>query len=168
MTIKLLKHTHEDIDLFYTSSMISDMELHNEIKKGVACWSIVKHFIEDIPNYNAIVNAYAKKNNLERVAILAAHGEEIKSNWHYFNGTSSYSIQSWINKMDGKYKALILNVCNPEKNSIQSKKSIVLHPNDFISNRLLMQEAVPIELFLPGTGYVDSYIIEEELNKLKD
>jgi hypothetical protein len=70
--------------------------------------------------------------------------------------------------MDGKYKALILNVCNPRNNSIKSKKSIILHPNGVISNRLLAQEVVPIELFLPGIGYIDSYMIEEEVKKLRE
>ena len=168
MAIKLLTHTHEDIDLFYTSDMISNMGLYNEMERGVACWSTVKQVIENVPNYNAIVNAYSKKNNLERVAILAAHGEEIKFNWHYFDGDSSSPIQNWINKMDGKYKALILNVCNPRNNSIKSKKSIILHPNGVISNRLLAQEVVPIELFLPGIGYIDSYMIEEEVKKLRE
>jgi hypothetical protein len=70
--------------------------------------------------------------------------------------------------MDGRYNLLILDVCNPKNSSIKSKKSLVMHPNGSISNRLLMQELVQLELFIPNSGYFDSYFLEEELKKLEE
>ncbi len=151
---KLLQHTHQNIDLFYTDEIKEERQLYSEMEKEIACWTIVKHFIEDNPKYNEIVKNYSKEKNLEKIAILSAHGENIKDSWYYFNEDSGSPIQKWINKMDGKYNALILDVCNPGYNEILSEKSIVLHPEGEISNITLARGEVPIRLFLPNSGYI--------------
>ena len=69
--------------------------------------------------------------------------------------------------MDGKYKALILYSCNPGRNEITSEKSPVLVPNEKYSHVLLLKGRVQVELFLPKTGYIDSYMIEKEIENLK-
>jgi hypothetical protein len=168
MAVKLLNYAYKDIDLFYTEEMIEEKELYDKNKLDISCWKTVEHFIEENKAYSSIINNYSKKNSLEKIAILTAHGEDVKDSWHYFDKDNSSSVQRWINRMDGKYKVLILDICNLENHLIKSEKSIVLHPNGPISNLLLMQNMVPIEIFLPGTGYIDSYIIEEELKKLSD
>jgi hypothetical protein len=173
MSSKLLKYNspnsdHKNIDFFYSLDMKDDMELHDEMALDIASWKTVENFIEMNPDYKKLIDVYAKKNNLEGIAILAAHGEKIKNSWFYFNGNAGHPIQKWIDINDGKYKALILYSCNPGKNEIKSNKTPVLAPNEIFSHRLLDKGKVQIELFMPGTGYLDSYMIEEEMKKWGD
>jgi hypothetical protein len=161
MTVNLLKYTYKDIDLFYSDEMKEQEKLDNEISLEVTAMMAVKNLLEQNKEYSELVETYAKKNSLENIAILYAHGEEINNKWHYFSNDKAFSVQRWINKMDGKYKALIIYSCNPGGNEITSKKSIVLAPNRLYSGKIARHGEVNIELFLPGTGYVDSYMIEE-------
>jgi hypothetical protein len=168
MTVKLLKYSGKHADLFYTPEIIEKNELYSEERLKDTCLRTVENYIEKNPDYNKIVEAYAKKNNLERIAILTANGGNIGNTWCYFNYKTATPIQSWINEMDGNYKVLILDLCNPQVSTIKSKKSIVLHPNSNVSNKLLTKQEVNIDLFLPGSGYFDSYFLEEELEKLRE
>jgi hypothetical protein len=168
MGLKLLKHTNRDIDLFYTQEMIEDRELCNKQSLDVACWRAEANFIEKNSDYLKIIQENFKKTGLEKKAILTAHGDSIKEHWYFFNEDAGYPVQRWINEMEGKYNLIILDVCNPKKSKINSEKSVVIHPNGGISNRLLMQEKAQLELYLPGIGYLDSYLFEEQLKKLKE
>lgn len=167
MTSKLFEYTYGDITLFYSKDIKEEHELNRKVDLDTISFNILRNFLELNSNYNTLVETYAKKKGLENIAILMAHGNEIKNKWHYFNEDKSFSVQSWINKMDGKYKALIIDSCNPGRNVIKSKKSPVLVPNETYSNQLFDKDRVQIEFFLPEVGYIDSYMIEEELEKLK-
>lgn len=167
MALKLLKHTYKKIDLFYSHDMKEDLMLDNEMSLEIISWRTIEIFLEDNLEYDKLINVYAKKNNLERIAILLAHGQKIKNKWFYFNEDKISSVQGWINNLDGKYKVLILHSCNPGRDEIYSKKSPVLAPNEIYNNLLLEEGKVQIELFMPGSGYIDSYLIEEELKKLE-
>ncbi len=167
MGLKLLKHSNKNIDIFYTTEMLEDRELLNKLSLNVACDRTEENFINKNPDYIKIIKENSKKTGLENIAILTAHGDNIRNNWFYFNEDAGSPIQHWINEVDGKYNALILDVCNPKNSSITSEKSVVIHPNGGVSNRLLMQDRVQMELYLPGIGYLDSYLFEEQLEKLK-
>ena len=164
---KLLKYTHKNTDMFYTRDMEDERRLDNKCVLELITSQTVENFLGFNEEYNELIEAYAKKNNLERIAILLAHGDEINKKWCYLNGHGNFSVQSWINKMDGKYKLLILHTCNPGRNEITSEKSPVLVPNEKYSYASSLRGRVQIELFLPKTGYVDSYMMEKELEKLK-
>ena len=168
MSLKLLKHTNKDIDIFYTYEMVEDRGLSNKISLDVACYRTEENFIGKNDDYKNIIKENSKKTGLERIAILTAHGDSIRNNWFYFNEDAGSPIQHWIDEVDGKYNVLILDVCNPKNSQISSENSIVIHPNGGVSNRLLMQDLVQLELYLPGIGYLDSYLFEEQLKKLKE
>lgn len=165
---KLLQYKYKDIDFFYTRDMKEESGLNNKSVLDTIASETAKNFLKLNKEYSELIEVYANKNNLEKIAILMAHGENINKKWHYANEYNSFPVQSWINKMDGKYKVLIIYTCNPGRNEITSKKSPVLVPNGIYSNASLEKGKVQIELFLPGTGYVDSYLIEEEMEKLKE
>lgn len=173
MELKLDKYTYfrknpqeENIDVFYTSDMKDEIELSDEMDLEIFSWQTVEKFLNLNTDYNQLIEAYAKKNNLENIAILAAHTKKIKDSWFYFNEDMGSSVQGWINGVDGKYKALILFSCNPEENEVHSEKSPIITPEDFVG-RYIYNERIPISLYLPGKGNIDSYLIEEELKKLK-
>jgi hypothetical protein len=173
MALKLDKYTYfekipkkENIDVFYTSDMKEEMELYGEMNLEIFSWQNAEKFLNLNTDYNKLIEAYAKKNNLKNIAILAAHTKKIKDSWFYFNEDSGSSVQRWINSVDGKYKALILFSCNPEENEIHSKKSPIITPENF-PGRYIYNERIPISLYLPRKGNIDSYLIEEELRKLK-
>ena len=172
MVSKLLKHSTDNveygkIDFFYSPDMKEDIELHDENALNIVAWTTLDAFIGLNPEYNEIVEANAKKNNLERIAILAAHGTEKESKWVYFVNEDAKSMQRWVSSVDGKYKAIILYSCNPGSNEIYTRKTPIIAPNETFSHRLLNQGKVQIELIMPETGHVDSYMLEEELRKLQ-
>lgn len=164
---KLFQHTHKEIDMFYTKDIKEERAFKNKCVLDLIASETARDFLKFNKEYEELIEIYAKKNNLERIAILLAHGDEVDNTWCYYNGDKAFSVQNWINNMDGKYKALILYSCNPGGNEITSIKSPVLVSNKEYSHALLLKGRVQIELFLPGSGYVDSYMIEEELKNLK-
>jgi hypothetical protein len=168
MKDKLLHYKHKDIDLFYSPEMKEEHQLNDEWDFNLVCERTVNDFLTLNKEHNELIEAYAKKNNLEGIAILMAHADTIDKKFRYYiNDTKTPCVQSWINKMDGKYKALIMYACNPEADDIVTKKSPVLFPNNVYSGLKVMEGKVQIDLFLPKVGYVDPYMIGEEMEKLK-
>jgi hypothetical protein len=172
MTSKLIKYSADNaeygrIDFFYSPDMKEDIELHDETALDIVAWTTIDAFLGMNQEYNKIVEANAKKNNLEKIAILAAHGQDKNNKWVYFVNEEAKSMQRWISSMDGKYKAIILYSCNPGRNEVYTRKTPIIAPNETFSHKLLNQGKVQIELVMPGTGHVDSYMLEEELRKLE-
>jgi hypothetical protein len=70
--------------------------------------------------------------------------------------------------MDGKYANIILSSCNPGSHEISSKKSAVFAYN-YLHSWIRQEEGDgKMELFIPNVGYIDSYTIDYELEKLKE
>ena len=173
MVSKLIKYSTDNveygkIDFFYSPDMKEHLELNEETDLDIAAWTTVDIFIEMNQEYKKIVEANAKKNNLEKIAILAAHGGDKNNKWVYFVNENAKSMQRWISSVDGKYKAIILYSCNPGRNEICTRKTPIIAPNEILSNKTLNQGRVQIELIMPETGHVDSYMLEEELKKLQE
>ena len=164
---KLFKHACKDIDIFYTPDTKKEMGLKSEIYLDIVASKTVENFLGLNPDYNELIDFYAHKNNLERIAILMAHGDEFNGKWCYFDNEKSVPVQNWINRMDGKYRVLILSSCNPGRSTIESKKSPILVPNESYSPMLSLSGKVQVELFLPEKGYIDSYLMEGELKKIR-
>jgi hypothetical protein len=172
MVEKLLKHSinnvdYGKIDFFYSPDMKEDIMLHDKTALDIVAWTTVDAFLGMNPEYNKIVEANSKKKNLEKIAILAAHGTEKDRKWVYFVNETTKSMQRWISSMDGKYKAIILYSCNPGRNEVYTRETPIIAPNETFSHRLLNQGKVQIELVMPGTGHVDCYMLEEELKKVQ-
>lgn len=112
-----------------------------------------------------LVDLFGKIHNLDRYALLAAHGDEY-GQWTYFDEGKEHTVQSWINKVDGKYSGILLCVCNPENYTPSSKKSVLLVPDNDIDLRNSNQNCI-FSLILPEIGEVSSYTIDYEINNLK-
>ncbi len=167
MKSALLKYTFEDVDLFYTDEIKRDFELDSEMYLDNLISTISINFLERDSKYKKLVDLYSKKHNLSRKAILSAHGDSIISKWYYYDGTSGFQVQDWINQMDGKYAILILHCCNPGSHEIYSKKSAVLASNFIYSELRQNIGDGKVELYIPKIGYIDPYIADSELKQMK-
>ena len=154
---KLLKYNYKDIDFFYSEDMKEQGGLENVLDLESFTFATIHKSLILNKEHKELINDYVEKNNLEGIAILYANGDSIEDKWCYVKGEETHSIQRWISQKDGKYKLLIIDVDNPGRHKIISKKSPIL----------MLQKEGQIELFLPGTGYVDSCLIHEEFMKLK-
>ena len=164
----LFRYTNGKLDFFYSKDMKEEDGLDNELSLEIVSSDALNRLLRALSERQAeLINLYSKKNNLERIAVLHAHGDSEGNKWVYYNGENSHSMQRWIGQQDGKYKIIILTSCNPGQNEINSKKSIVLAPNK--THCMIDFEAgnVQLELFVPGIGYVNNYIVDDEIEKLK-
>jgi len=147
MKPNIFKYTLGEVDFFYNKDF-------DDPSMGIDEHYFFKHIIERIlddslPKLKESIDLHAEKNNLERIAILNVKGDVRNKKWCYSDGENLFSVQSWINKMDGKYKLLILKVCNEKGHGISSKKSIVCFPNKVYSARGCKHGEVRLELFVP-------------------
>lgn len=134
MKPKLSKYILNDVDFFYSEDFDDPLI---EIGERYFFELIIEKTLEDFlpPKFKELVDLYSKENKLERIAILDAHGDVKDKKWCYSNGKNLFSVQSWINKMDGKYKLLILKVCNEKGHGISSKESVVCFPSKAYSGK---------------------------------
>ena len=180
MKPKLSQYTLKDVDLFYSKdfdrestedSMREVFDDHSiEIDEPYFFQLLIESTLRNFLPLKALelVNLYAKQNSLEGIAILNAHGDMNNDKWCYSDAENLFSVQSWVNKMDGKYKALLLKVCNEEGKEVSSKRSIIFHPNEVYSSEDQRVGEVQVELFVPGRGYVNDYLIDSEIKRLKE
>lgn len=114
------------------------------------------------------VGLYGKLHKMSGYGILNAHGCTIGKSWAYCDeGDDYFSVQDWINQNDGKYAALILSVCNEDANEIHSQKSLVISPNNIISGAAAQIGGLfQNEIYYPRKGYVGSYCIDSEMERL--
>ncbi len=126
---------------------------------------ILYEFLKD--NIGDYVNMYSKVTGLEGFGLLYAHGVDSVKGWRFSDCNKSHSVQRWINEMDGRYNALVIDVCNPKSRRVYSKKSLVVAPNGVYSGLRQCVGMVQVELFVPKIGYLDGYIFDAELEDLK-
>ena len=143
-------------------------ELKSEVALEIISDEIETYFYSELdPRQKKLVDLNAKKNNLEKIAALYIHGDSVDKEWHYVNGNKTSPIQKWINEMDGKYKLIILSTCNPGRHEIYSKKSCIFATNENYNKSKLEMGEVQMELYVPEIGYIDNYIIDSELERIK-
>ncbi|MEM4244867.1 MAG: hypothetical protein QW404_02500 [Candidatus Nanoarchaeia archaeon] len=150
---------------------VSD-DLIKEFEEDVGCFDedlniemVLEDFVKgDIKEY---VSLYSKLSGLKGFGLLYAHGQESVRGWRYTDKGKSYSVQGWVNNMDGRFNALVIDVCNPNSRGVHSKKSLIIAPNQIYSSLRQDIGDVQVELFVPKIGYLDSYIFEEELESLR-
>ncbi len=125
----------------------------------------LSRFFENYPLFEKYINEFGQRNGLEKVALLVAHGDE-EEGWRYYEGNNSFLVQDWINKNDGKYKALLLSVCNPEHVDVKYHKSIIMLPDTDLDFR--GSNSAVFTLLVPNVGEIDAYTIGYELKQLSD
>lgn len=123
----------------------------------------LSRFFGNYPLYEAYIEKYGQINGLEKIALLAAHGDN-EGGWTYIDGNKSLPVQDWIDKNDGKYKALLLCVCNPDHEDVAYKRSIIMLPDTEIDFRA--SDSAVFSLLIPKIGEVDGYTIKYELEQL--
>lgn len=98
---------------------------------------------------------------------MTAHADT-NGKWIYFDREKGHNVQSWINRVDGKYSGLLLCVCNPGSHTPRSKRSILVVPDSDIDFTGSHAGRAPIfSLLIPKIGEVDSCTIGYELEQLK-
>jgi len=128
----------------------------------------LNQFFGSRPEYREYIDLYGKIYGLDRYALLAAYGDT-NGKWVYFDEEREYAVQSWINKVDGKYSGLLLCVCNPGSHTPKSKKSILVVPDsdiDFTGGMYAGRDPI-FSLLVPKVGELDSYIIGYEMEQLR-
>ena len=167
MAKRLLKYKFEDTDLFYSRAYKRDFYLNDNYSIERYIEDVINDFIDKTPKYREIADLYSKITGLTGNVILCAHGQDKNDKWCFVNG-KSYPVQDFIDKVDGKYANIILSSCNPESREIHSKKSAVFAYNYIHSWIRQEMSDGKMELFIPKIGYIDSYTIDYELEKLKE
>jgi len=120
------------------------------------------------PLHKEYVKLYGQKKNLKGFGILFAHGDSYPGKgWKYEDNGKFRSVQKWIDENDGRFSTLILKCCNPCAVEIKSKKSVILVPNETFSNVLHSLGHVQVEIYVPKKGYLDDYVIEDDIKELK-
>jgi hypothetical protein len=151
----LTKRTIDDIDIFFAPDDVPSNYLELSVFRDVD----VSMYLGN-KEYNAIIDINAKEHGLKGKAILCAHGGDRNGNWMFYDSKNLYRVQTWINKYDGAYSALMLYCCNPGHLEVKSKRSVLLLPNADYNRGLHRMGKVQVELFVPGYGYMDSYDFE--------
>lgn len=123
------------------------------------------------PKYIEYMGLYGRFKGLNKLAMLFAHldsrGDLKNREWTYSDNNKDYSVQDWINSVDGEYHSLLFCVCNPRTREPASKKSLLLVPDRDINGRLF-NLGTCYTLYVPKIGAVDSYTIDYELKRLKE
>lgn len=127
-------------------------------------------FLKKNSKIEELARLYSELNSLKGISILSAHGDYnfIGKKWIYFDDKKQYSVQRWINKYDGKFGVIILQCCNPEHVGINSKKSAIINYNNIYSGLRQAQCDGQVEIYIPKIGYVGSYIIDKEIEKMRE
>ncbi|MDA1196982.1 MAG: hypothetical protein O2779_03400 [Nanoarchaeota archaeon] len=126
----------------------------------------LNQFFGNRPEYREYIDLYGNINGLDRYALLVAHGET-NGKWAYHDGKKEYTVQSWINRVDGKYSGLLLCVCNPGGHTPKSKRSILVVPDSDIDFRPGAERDPIFSLLVPKVGELDSYTIGYETEQLR-
>ena len=164
----LYEHICGNSMLCYSKEVADEVEEGQGIEfKGETYLNLLLNFFLKDPVKKEVAELYARQQCLEGTAMLLAHGGSQNGEWVYSADNKSFKVQDWINELDGKYAVLCLNCCNPGHHEIYSGKSAVLAANHEFSWVGLDVGEVQLELYIPKIGYLDSYIIENELEKMR-
>jgi hypothetical protein len=117
-------------------------------------------------NFKKYIDLYGNINNLDKYAMLSGHGYYNKD-WFYYDNINYFTVQSWIDKFDGKYSALLLCICNLGNSTPKSEKSIIFLPDYIVDFRTYPKRETIFSLIVPNLGEIDSYTIDYELKRLE-
>jgi len=164
----LNKHISGKNALYYSDEIAEAQKDEDKMDfdPGLGLEEILEFF--DDPLKNEIIELNAKLHGLEGTAVLNAHGGDDNGKWVYQDGHENYfSVQKWVNELDGRYALLCLCCCNPGHNEIHSRKSAVLVANNDLDMLFKDSGRFQVELYLPKRGYITDYIFEYELGRLR-
>lgn len=120
-----------------------------------------------------IVDRYINRTSLpDRIGVLDAHGYQGEpgqgdsGRWCYRLNGGGDLVQSWISEMDGTFGALYVHACNPGGANIQSRKSLVIHPQMNLGRTVQEANGMQIDWYIPGFGYINpaDFRLEKFLN----
>jgi hypothetical protein len=156
-----------DYEAHISKEVMDEFETMDDMALEMVSENSIKHILTN-PLHRKYIEAYSRKNNLKGFCLLYAHGDTYHDvDWGYEDKGKIKSVQKWIDKNDGKFSALLLKCCNPYAVEIKSKKSIILVPNEIYSGIGQDTGNVQVEIYVPKIGYLDDYVIEDEIKKLE-
>ena len=148
----------ESSDIYYKDSSLDWLGRH--VQEATHLFTRRKLFRE-------IIELNAVKKDLEGYILLNAHGTTIKGEWSFCDGKRKYSMQNWIDKMDGQAAALLLACCNRDNIEVSSQSSILIHPSKRVSFLDILRGA-PLRIQVPGEGYpATQYELRRTIDKLR-
>ncbi len=145
------KYTFGKIWYYESSDFFWDCPVE-KMKKEVNL--TIKHFTKR-SSFRKILEVWGQVNELEGYVLLHAHGTAKNGKWVFTDGGRGYDIQKWIDQMDGKALAILLQCCNPENCEIHSERSIIIHPKDRM-NYIGLIRGGHLRIYVPGEGYLES------------
>ena len=129
----------------------------------------VFNFLKYHPQIAEGLALYSQLRGLKGLAVLDAHGGVDGKHWVYYDGNKRVRIQTWINKCDGVYAALLTLSCNPGGLTPQSKKSMLIIPDRNVAVRDFgTGRGAQFTMIVPGIGEIDSYSVDYFLNKWRE
>ena len=169
----MITHELENVDL-YVSERVSEEELLKTLGVQNYVNRLLSRIFDNYPDYQKYVDLWGKLNELPRIGILDANGEE-NGGWKYYDKKGGHPVSRWVSQREreGKYSGLILHVCNPGRHIITPKKSVLIIPDrdvHTLSHQVQkpMSEDTCFSIFTPS-GELDPYKIETiEIPKLKE
>ena len=106
------------------------------------------------PKHRRLLSAYEDVAGLSGYAMLSA-ATNAGRRWNYSDGRRLRSVQSWVNKMDGKVAALLIATPNLDTRNLHSKESAILHYRHYgLSHMRELRRADSVRLYVPQRGYV--------------
>jgi len=156
----LVKYTIDDIDVFFAPNSInlSSKESLEVFRQGV-----IQRYLKN-SKHASIITAYAKKNNLEGIAVLSADCKIIRDKWLFSDSKNWYSIQSWIDNKDGKYAGLMID-SELGRKDVYSKKSMLILNSGLFSVIEQTKGEESLELYIPKVGLIDNYTIDSYIKE---
>lgn len=99
-------------------------------------------------------------------AILDAHGFEWENQWCYTDKDQSKRVQDWVDVFDGQVTIIIVYSCNPNKNTLSTKRSLLLYSSREVGFNPGYDYMNSWNLYQPFGKELDSYTIEYEIKQM--
>ena len=139
-------HYYISSDFYNKNSSLSYLEKHLETMVGL--FTKRKSFLE-------LLKIHSHNQGLEGYILFDAHASENCDSWMFIDNKQKFSIQDWIDEVDGIGRVILLFCCNTYNYDIHSKKSVVIHPKSDISIRDLERRSRNLRIYFPNQGYLD-------------
>ena len=129
------KYTHKGTDLYISEEVFNQAGLDYIKKPGTYLETLLSDIFYTRQDLKQYIDLYGKLNKLDRMAVIYAHGGQSFLGWTLYDGKDGerpIPAQRLVNRLDGKYSALILLSCNEATQTPKSKRSLLVVPDSII------------------------------------
>lgn len=164
---------NQNVTLFISQEVLNEFDCKDFCSQMTPVWHFLETEINSFlfdhlaPEFWTYIQIFAKKKRLPPIAVLSAHGSQENGEWLFGDGKKEIKVQKWLNALDGKFASLVCYVCNPRALTVYTKKSLLLLPDGEVSDGCMLMDRCHFSLIHPQRGEIDKYIINFELERLK-